>query len=586
MAFCGLGEKPEMTATRGDSLENCVLSVYPLTCEFQSRVGEIAGPNSISLRVAELRQHGTAAMLRVLRSRRINRVLLPIENDEGAQLLPVLKILASLIPSRGVYVLGSDLKAVPVPSRQIATSGLQLLKATAQGFASLRQAGREVDRLLVEERIDPQAPTRREVLFLNANLWFGVKAGGSVGHISGVINGLLDVGHPVLFASAGGRLLARSQAGLVPLAPPSHFGIPWEYNFYRFHFNVIEQLFKLEAIRDVGLIYQRLSICNYSGVELSRSLRKPLIIEYNGSEVWIARNWGHPLRSQELAEKVEAVNLRHAHLVVTISDVLRDALVERGVAPERIVTYPNCIDPVTFDPARLSMDQIASLRRRYGIAPDALVTTFVGTFAQWHGASVLARAVRKLLDDDGDWAAAHKLQFVFVGDGLKMREVRDALGPHLMGPRVTLTRVVPQDQTPLYLAASDILASPHVPNADGSRFFGSPTKLFEYMAMGKAIIASDVDQIGQVLSGSLRLDNLPSRTLVPSGEPPALLVAPGSVDEIAQGLKFLVERPEWRSALGTNARRLALAKYTWRHHVEAIMDRARHLGLVPAGIGP
>ena len=49
------------------------------------------------------------------------------------------------------------------------------------------------------------------------------------------------------------------------------------------------------------------------------------------------------------------------------------------------------------------------------------------------------------------------------------------------------------------LAACDVLASPHMGNPDGTRFFGSPTKLFEYMAMGRAIVASDLEQIGEVL---------------------------------------------------------------------------------------
>jgi glycosyltransferase involved in cell wall biosynthesis len=122
--------------------------------------------------------------------------------------------------------------------------------------------------------------------------------------------------------------------------------------------------------------------------------------------------------------------------------------------------------------------------------------------------------------------------------------------------------------------------SPHVSNADGSRFFGSPTKLFEYMAIDRAILASDLDQIGEVLAGSIYTGALPEPGTMPTGEPPAVLARPGSVEDIVAGLEFLASRPEWRNALGVNARRRALAKYTWQHHVGAILKRARQLDLV------
>src|SRR5262249_61279701 len=64
---------------------------------------------------------------------------------------------------------------------------------------------------------------------------------------------------------------------------------------------------------------------------------------------------------------------------------------------------------------------------------------------------------------------------------------------------VRFTGLIEQADGPQHLAACDVLASPHVPNADGTPFFGSPTKLFEYMAMGKAIVASDLDQVSEVL---------------------------------------------------------------------------------------
>ena len=84
---------------------------------------------------------------------------------------------------------------------------------------------------------------------------------------------------------------------------------------------------------------------------------------------------------------------------------------------------------------------------------------------------------------------------------LSRPKVREILGAGGGAPFVTLAGIRPQTETPRTLAASDILLSPHVPNPDGTPFFGSPTKLFEYMAMAKPIVASDLDQVGWVLKG-------------------------------------------------------------------------------------
>jgi glycosyltransferase involved in cell wall biosynthesis len=152
-----------------------------------------------------------------------------------------------------------------------------------------------------------------------------------------------------------------------------------------------------------------------------------------------------------------------------------------------------------------------------------------------------------------------------------MPDVRETLGQPAP-PNVTLAGLVPQAEGPLHLAASDILLSPHVRNADGTPFFGSPTKLFEYMAMGKAIVASDLDQIGEVLRPAVVANDLPASPPESSGAL-AVLCEPGSEDEIRAGIRFLVEHPDWRARLGENARATARGRYTWRHHVEAILTR-------------
>jgi len=139
---------------------------------------------------------------------------------------------------------------------------------------------------------------------------------------------------------------------------------------------------------------------------------------------------------------------------------------------------------------------------------------------------------------------------------------------------------VEQAEAPKYLAASDVLLSPHVPSDDGSRFFGSPTKLFEYMAMGKAIIASELDQIGTVFQNSLRVDSLPEDMPIGGEDRIAILVQPANITQLVTAMKFLAERPLWREKLGSNARTEALSKYTWTHHVSRILDRARDLEII------
>ncbi len=95
-----------------------------------------------------------------------------------------------------------------------------------------------------------------------------------------------------------------------------------------------------------------MSLANISGALLSRKLNIPLILEYNGSEAWVAKNWGNALRYHHSAIQAEEICLRYAHTVVTVSNILEKELIARGVAPEKIVCHPNCIDPLIFNPAR------------------------------------------------------------------------------------------------------------------------------------------------------------------------------------------------------------------------------------------
>jgi glycosyltransferase involved in cell wall biosynthesis len=134
--------------------------------------------------------------------------------------------------------------------------------------------------------------------------------------------------------------------------------------------------------------------------------------------------------------------------------------------------------------------------------------------------------------------------------------MRSALAAFEKNGDVVFTGSVTQEKVVEFMDASDILVSPHIPSPDGSRFFGSPTKLFEYMAMGKGIVASRLEQIGEVLEH----------------ERTALLVTPGDAEELANAILQLALDPKKRAALGSAARRAAIEHHSWVHNVATALD--------------
>ena len=153
------------------------------------------------------------------------------------------------------------------------------------------------------------------------------------------------------------------------------------------------------------------------------------------------------------------------------------------------------------------------------------------------------------------------VRLFMIGDGVMMTEVKRLLAKSGAGAATILTGLIAQEQGPEHLAACDILVSPHVPNQDGTPFFGSPTKLFEYMAMGKGIVASDLDQIGEVLRHDVT----------------ALLVKPADVKSLCEGLIVLIEDKSRRERLGANARTDVVSRFTWEAHTGRIIDKLAEL---------
>jgi glycosyltransferase involved in cell wall biosynthesis len=292
------------------------------------------------------------------------------------------------------------------------------------------------------------------------------------------------------------------------------------------------------------VIYQRHTAFNLTGALVARLLNIPLVLEFNSSEVWKGRHWGG-LRLFGPAALVERINLRAADLVVVVSRALRDQLVEqRLVEPERVLVNPNAVDTAQFRP---DLDG-SRLRARLGLR-SSVVVGFSGTFGVWHGIPTLAAALPRVL------AARPQVRWVLIGDGPLRGLVDEVVRERGLHERVRLTGLVPFAHMPEHLAACDVLVSPHGRQADGREFFGSPTKLYEYMATGRPIVASAVGQIAEALR---------------HGET-ALLVPPEDPDALVGAILRLVDDACLRSRLGSAARRVAEERHTWRGNAERLV---------------
>jgi glycosyltransferase involved in cell wall biosynthesis len=528
------------------------------------------GDSPVYISLSELRDLSKSKIWKRLRSVRGDRIIIPIEDEGAIAVLPFLKLLAGVTSASKIQVIFSDLSQAQASRWSLLSDLISITRSSIRGGFAASAAGTACKSILRAPRISAAASDSNRVLYINMNLWFGVKAGGSVGHVAGVANALSKMGYEVSYASPADNSMVLPAVNRLLLNRPNSFGFPLENTLYSYDRTATGQLNSMVS-GSYSFIYQRMSLANFTGVTISRKYGLPYILEYNGSEAWVAKNWGRPLKNHQLAVMAEDVCLKHAHVVVTISDVLKQELQERGVEADRIACYPNCVDEDLFNPERHSKDAIRGLRDRYNIDPDATVIGFIGTFGVWHGADILARAIRELIVQQQQWLREHKVHFLLMGDGAKMPLVKQALGED-RSPFWTLTGLIAQSEAPAHLAATDILVSPHVPNPDGTPFFGSPTKLFEYMAMGKTILASNLEQIGEVLRNSLRTEDLPERECTGGETELAVLCKPGDMDDLVRAIRFAVDRPAWRNLLGRNARKEALAKYTWKAHVTKFLE--------------
>jgi glycosyltransferase involved in cell wall biosynthesis len=153
-------------------------------------------------------------------------------------------------------------------------------------------------------------------------------------------------------------------------------------------------------------------------------------------------------------------------------------------------------------------------------------------------------------------ALPESTMLAIAGDG-PLRAELEALALRLgVAHRVRWLGRVPHDAVPTFLAALDVAIAPYPELAS---FAFSPLKLYEYLAAGVPVVASDVGQVRGVLADGVL----------------GSLTTPGDARELADAIRAVTTDPAPARARAARARHLALEHHGWERRAAEIVRQAR-----------
>ncbi|MDG2149936.1 MAG: glycosyltransferase family 4 protein [Planctomycetota bacterium] len=252
------------------------------------------------------------------------------------------------------------------------------------------------------------------------------------------------------------------------------------------------------------------------------------------------------------ARRLQVVKvLRKLRAVVVISEGLKDDLVEEGLDPSNILVARDGVHLERFE----NMPDVAEARSHLALE-DRPTVVYAGQLYEWKGVDVLVEAVGRLPG----------VQLLVVGGDRQNLPRVEALGQKHAPGQVIFTGNVSHQAVPFYLAAGDVVALPNSARERISRKYTSPLKLFEAMASRRAIVASDLPSLGEVL----RHDSN------------AYLVAPDDPTALAEGIDQLLQDEALRTRLSEQAK-LDVQPFNWSERGRRVANFLRGRLVVGAG---
>ncbi|WP_068544426.1 glycosyltransferase family 4 protein [Thalassotalea crassostreae] len=370
-------------------------------------------------------------------------------------------------------------------------------------------------------------------------------------HIRGVVKGLRQLNHNVSILSFPGsdpeHTQKKTEATKSPTKKNSAFKWLSELTKFlpEFAFEIIEFLYNIFALlrissyvrnNKVDCIYERYSLFMFATVWLARKKNIPIILEINDS-VLVERV--RPLFFKSFSKKIESWLFQNATGLVFISSYFENIAKQNYQHISNSVVTPNSVD---LDLFVTDEQQVAQLKSKYQLE-NKTVLGYVGAFVHWHGIDWFMDLISPKLKQHPN------LSLLLVGDGVCLEKVKDAVNAANVSDQVIFTGRVDHQQIAAHIALMDYGILPD------SNLYGSPMKLFEFMAMGKGMVAPDFAPIAEVVTNDLT----------------SWLFSANDREACIEKVLSLSEKHDEHQRVGDNAKNYIIEQRQWIHNAQQLL---------------
>lgn len=305
-------------------------------------------------------------------------------------------------------------------------------------------------------------------------------------HLEELVGALRELGHDVRIVGpdAVGSAAFGSDAGPVAWAKRRLPKALYELAEHAYGVVAYRRLANaIEAFRP-DVLYERYNLFSTAGIRARTRYGLPMLLEVN-APIYAERKRFDGIALDRLARASERQAWSGADVLLPVTQALAAIVRQTAGAMRRIEVIPNGINLAHF----AGPFDTRAVRERWQL-DGRIVLGFTGFVRDWHGLDRVIDAIAK----DGSEGSTQPARMLFViGDGPARAALEAQAAALGIASRVVFTGIVPRDEIPTYVSTFDIALQPAVVS------YASPLKLFEYLALGRAIVAPDQPNIREVL---------------------------------------------------------------------------------------